>query len=247
MAFTYTWQTLVDLAKKNARNIPTTDVDVLHCDLVSSAMAASAPNLWRPLTTTIGAGTLPLVDGAQDYSVPPNIYKLGDDVRITRTDVSPEQDINLNVVDRLATNMVPVTPYSIRNISHEQGVGQLRLECAVYLAAGQLFEIRGEYEINPTKVTNLTEGCWFDDKFANVAIEGLIYWLFRLAGDTRSGSATVNVQGRVTGYNGQLGVFYGMLRTMMVQEDAQAGELRIFPAEPLSEGRSGAYINPLMW
>lgn len=229
------------------RNIPSASLDVRHCDFVSSAMAAAAPNLWRPMTTTIGNGTLPLVNGAQDYSVPPNIYKLGNDMRITRTDTSPIQDVNLTVLDTIPSNMIPVTPYSIRNCSHEQGIGQIRLECAVYIATGQTWEIRGQYQLNPTKVTNVVHGCWFDDKYANVAVEGLKYWLFQLAGDTRAGTAVSEGKGRASNYSGQLGIFHGLLRGMMTAEDTQAGELRIFPAEPLSEGRSGAYINPLQF
>jgi hypothetical protein len=243
MAFTYQWSTLVSLARKNVRNIPTADIDALHCDLVSSKMAAAAPLLWRPLTTTIAPGTLPLVNGQQDYSVPVNIFKIGNDIRLTRTDVTPNQDINLNVVDTLATNAYVVSPYAIRNISHEQGIGQLRLEQAVQVPDGTTWEIRGEYMINPTKVVLTNQGCWFDDKYANVAMAGLEYWLRKLAGDNSAGAAATDGMGRVT-YTGQLGVFAAMLREMQKTEDIQNGEMRLYPSEGISEGRNGTCILP---
>ena len=239
MPFTYKWSDLILLAGKNVRNIPTTAVDALHCDLVSSKMASVLP--WRPLQTTIALGTLPLVNGQQDYSVSPNISSIVS-ARLSRTDVSPIWDVELFVNKTIAVNNIPVSPYSIRKIAHQPGEGLFRLECAVQIPSGQTWEIRGDVEQNPTKVTATSQGCWFDDKYANVAMDGLLYWMYKIAGDTQAGSAATDGMGRVT-YSGQLGIFFAELREMAKSEDLKGGDMNLFPAEPLSEGRNGANIS----
>lgn len=236
MAFTYSWANLNEIAKANVRNIPTTTLDARHCDLVSQKMASILP--WRPLISTIGAGTLPLVDGAQDYSVPSNFVGLTKDVRLTRTDATPDEDINLTVVDTIASDLSPVSPYTIRSISHEMGIGQLRLSSAVTIASGTTWEIRGQIRTNPTKISATTQDCWFDDKYASVAIAGLEYWVRKLAGDANAGGAATDNKGRMN-YTGQLGVFYAMLRDMQSAEDGTNGALEMFPDTPLAVGRNG--------
>jgi hypothetical protein len=238
MPYTYAWSTLVTLAKKNARNIPTADIDALHCDLVSSKMATVFA--WRPQTTTIANGSILLANNTQDYSVPANFAGLVN-ARLTRTDVSPVQDIELDVRDTLAVNMSPSSPYNIRVIAHQSGEGLLRLEQAIQLDG--TWEIRGDIEINPTKVSATSQGCWFDDKYAEVAIAGLLYWLFKVAGDNRAGTAVTDAAGRVS-YSGQLGEFMSALFGMKKAEDRLGGETALFPAEPISVGRDGAWTSP---
>ena len=130
MPFTYQWQNLLDIAKKNIRNIPTTDVDARYCDLVSQKMAQVGS--WRPLNTTIPPATILLQNNVQDYTVPNGIYRLKS-ARITRTDVTPNPEWELDVRNELPSDLTPNSPTGISNIAHQPSEGVLRLNSAVQI------------------------------------------------------------------------------------------------------------------
>src|SRR6185369_7187844 len=130
------------MVKPFTKNNPIPDNGVMACDFVSSRMAAVYP--WKEQTQTIAPTTIPLVDGQQDYDVPINLFRLLR-AHIVRTDITPNYTRELNVVESQVTELTPRSLYAINSISHEAGVGRLRIECAVQVPTGVTAEIQGEY------------------------------------------------------------------------------------------------------
>jgi hypothetical protein len=215
---------------------------VQFCDNVSSAMYTAYP--WKDtITTTVTApGLTPLLNGVQDYSAyAPNISRLFN-VAIWNTTQVPPIVQDLNVVDQLAVDLIQRSYTAIRAVALQQGVGLIRLEGAVNVPTGMLLELRYDYQINPTKIVTLSQDCWFDDKYAHVAQEGLLYWGYKLSDDPRAGAAVVDAaSGRFT-YSGQLAVFHAMLQTMQAAEDLGSSEL-LFPSQPMGQGRDDNALN----
>jgi len=152
-------------------------------DMVSAEIWGIYP--WRVSITNIAAGLIPLVDGQQDYSAPTNIYRLLK-ISITRTDTTPDDNRELNVVQDLSDNMVSQSYQSIRSAALQRGIGKIRLESAVQVPSGTLLELSGQYQMNPAKITALTDQLWFDDQHVHVFLKGLMYWAYKLGDDPRA-------------------------------------------------------------
>jgi len=226
MAFTYQWSQLVSLVSAQVKNIPVaTPLGVMQCDFVSSKIAGKFP--WKPQITTFEDGFCVLQNGVQDYDPPLNIWRLNE-AWLVETDVTPYNTVNIDVLDSLAIDLIPRSPYNIQAVSLEAGVGKLRLECAAYIAAPNTWQLQGKYQINPTKIVSLNQGLWMDDHYAYVALEGLTYWAYKLADDPRGDS--------------QLVKFEAAIEEMRRAEDA-GGDNQFFPTEALGVGRSQGYPN----
>jgi hypothetical protein len=238
MAYSYRWSELVaqTLPFTKGAQVGLSDGGLMACDFVSSRMAAAYP--WKEQTQTIATATLPLVDGVQDYDVPINFFRLLR-ARITRTDIAPPYLRELNVVESNAPDLTPRSLYAINSISHESGVGRLRLECAVQIPSGVTAEIQGEYNINPAKVTNLSQQIWFDDKYAEVAQEGLLYYFYKMENSDKAGGVATDSLGH-TQYTGQAAAFHAALWKMRVSEGFTEDE-QMFPSEPLGISRDTWY------
>jgi hypothetical protein len=220
------------MAKPFVKNIPlaTGNADVMACDFVSSRIASAIT--WAPLTTTIVPEAL--VDGVQDYSVPVNVYRLLR-VRLVNTGVTPNQSIDLNIEESLSPDLTPRSWQAIRACSLEPGVGLLRLESAVQVPSGSTFEIQGEYQINQTKVTSLSEGMWFDDRYVHVAVSGLLYYFYKMANMPEAGVLQTDQNSGRSGATGQLGEFIAGIWDMRRSEGGGYTE-QMFPAEPIGAG-----------
>ena len=237
MAFTYKWSELVNLVLAQTKNQVTGDsIDVIHCDMVSSQIAARYP--WKSVETTFEDGQIPLVNNTQDYSVPPNLWRLGT-AWLIRTAVDPHDTVNLDIRDSLAIDLKPRSPYTTRAVSLEAGVGLLRLETAVQIPSGDAWQLQGTYQINPTKVIATTQPLWIEDHYAWVAVEGLTYWYYKLADDPRAGTAASDGKGSMN-YTGQLAVFMDAVKQMTDAEDI-GGNDQLFPSDPLGIGRQFSY------
>ena len=221
MALTRSWQEASDLASKLTKGLNISSVDETIADMVSSEVWNKYP--WFLSVQNIPNSFIALVNDQQDYSAPNNIMRLLD-ARLVRTDSTPDQHIELDVQQSLAVDLVTRSPYAIRAVAHQPETGGLRLEAAVQVASGTTWEIRGTYQTHASKVTSLASGLWFHDEHFMVAVEGMLYWMYRLADDSRAGSAVIDKQsGRVT-YSGQLAVFHSAIDKMWAAEELQGTE-----------------------
>lgn len=229
----------MDTARNQAKKIPISAPDQLkYCDIVSSKVWTYYP--WFRSKTTIAPGLIPLVDLIQDYSSPPNLYRLTKG-SLVRTDTTPDEHRELDVMQELDVDMIARTPYAIRAISMQAAVGQLRLESAVTVPSGTTWEIRGEYQINPNKVTALTDPMWMDDQYFDIAVAGILYWLYKQSDDPRAGTAAMSPNGQIQ-YSGQLAEFWAFVNIMKASEDL-SGIDGVFPGEPMGVGRDSTGLN----
>jgi hypothetical protein len=226
--FSYRWSDLIVLVSKQVKNIPTQQLDAIHCDLVSTRIAARLP--WKPSKTTIAAGQIPLINGQQDYDPPFNIFRLTD-ASLQLTSTIPNRNFSITVRDSLAVDLLPLSPTAITSCALQAAEGKLRLSSAAMVPTGVTWELRGEYQINPTKVTDTSQNLWFDDRYLPVAVEGLTYWYYKLADDPRAGGTTGNWPGDVS-YSGQLAQFMSAIKEMADAEDI-GGDMQTMPGDPI--------------
>jgi len=217
MAKTYSVNDALNLAKKLAKGIPFTGVDMSIADIVNSAIYKAFP--WRDTLKTSPSGwtEVSLTDGNQDYSTGlTDVYRMTQ-FWITRTDTSPNQIRNIDVAKSLAIDLVTKSPNSVRVASYQAGVNKFRLESAVQVTSGTTWTLGGEYQPHPTKMTGGNDPFWFDDEHQEVFAKGLVYWAYRLADDSRAG-AMQTVNGRAV-YTGALGEFMQAISDMAANED----------------------------
>lgn len=240
MGLTYTVQDAWDEADKLIAGTPISDaLKIQAADKVCSTMWTPYP--WYRATTTIAAGSLSLVNQQQDYSAPVNIFRLLT-AYLLHTSVTPNDARDIDVVQDQSVNLMYCSPYQIRSIAMQAGVGLLRLECAPQIDASDTWEIGGTYQVNPTKITSLGQDLWFDDQYFPVFSAGVLYYAYQYANQQdRAGSVTYNGNGQRV-YSGQLAVFMAALRDMRQSEDL-AGINGLIPDENLAPGRQDVILN----
>lgn len=234
MAYTRSWRELIDIASILGKGVGQLNkISPQICDFVSNDMYIEYP--WKDTITSIAPATLPLINGQQDYSSPINIYRLTK-ASVYRRDVAPYESWELDIVDDNCVDLTPVGYHAITSCSQQQASGTLRLNSAVSVPSGTILEIHGEYQLNPIKIVDLNQDLWFKDQYAQVALEGLLYWVYKLSDDQRAGTAQTNANGGLIGYGGQLGVFKAALGRMRSAEDWGASN-SLFPEETMGRGR----------
>jgi hypothetical protein len=242
--FSYSWNDLISVGSTYGKGIPLSRVNAQIGDFVSQDMYNEYP--WKQTITNTANGAIPLIDSVQDYTCfAPNINRLLK-AWLIRTDVTPNEARDLDVVKDLSVNLYPQSYVACRAVSLQQSIGLFRLDAAVTVPTGVRIELRCDYQINPTKVVSLSQIIWFDDRFAAVALEGLLYWVYKLADDTRAGAAQTDSAGRLIGYSGQLGTYKAALNKMKMAEDYGFTEM-VFPAEPMGLGRDQNALNIFGW
>jgi hypothetical protein len=214
------------------KGAPITDARKLRAaNAVSSRMWTAFP--WFDSLTSITASSIPIVDGTQDYTYPTALYRLTK-CSIVRTDTSPAQHRELDVVQSLSVDLVKRGYQNIQSACIQPGVAKLRLEAALQVGTGQVLDIRGEYQANHTKLTDMTDAVWFrDQSLYETFIQGLTYWAYKYTDDPRAGGVTFS-EGRAA-YSGQLAAFMAALQDAMKAEDYAATD-SFFPSESLSSG-----------
>jgi hypothetical protein len=234
VAQTYTWGDLVTVGSAMGKGLPLTKVTPQICDFVSQDMYIEYP--WKNTITNTAKGDIPLLDSVQDYTCSaPNIMRALK-ASLVRTDVTPHQHRDITVSNDLSVDLVPRSWYAINLVSLQQALGLFRLQSAVNVPIGARLELRVDYQINPAKVTGLSNPLWFDDRYSAVAFEGLLYWIYKLADDSRAGAAEINSDSMVPVYTGQLGIYKGALSRMKAAENFGATDF-VFPYEPMGTGR----------
>jgi hypothetical protein len=238
--YSYSWNDLISVGSTYGKGIPLSKVNAQICDFVSQDMYQEYP--WKQTITNTATGAIPLLDSTQDYSCEaPNIMRPLK-AWLMRTDVTPFESRDLNIEKDLSVDLYPKSYLAIRAVSLQEATGLFRLDSAVNIPAGMKIDLRVDYQLDPIKVTSLSQIIWFQDHFAVVALEGLLYWVYKLSDDTRAGSAQTDAYGRITGYGGQLGIYKAALNRMKTTEDYGFTE-SVFPSEPMGLGRDLNALN----
>jgi hypothetical protein len=244
MPLTYTWSDLITVGSRFGKGIPLQNVSPQICDFVSSDMYIEYP--WKETITNTANGVIPLLDSVQDYTASaPNISRPLK-ASLQRTDVTPNENHDLDIVRDLSVNLYPKSYVAIRAMSLQQSVGKFRLESAVNIPSGMQVELRVDFQIDPIKVTGLNQNLWFHDKYAFVALEGLLYWVYKLSDDARAGGAASDAFGRITEYTGQLGNYKGALGRMKNAEEYGFTD-SVFPDQAMGEGQVTNSLNIFGW
>jgi hypothetical protein len=244
VAYTYSWNDLVSVGSSYGKGIPLSKVNAQICDFVSQDMYQEYP--WKQTITNTAKGTIPLIDSQQDFPCSaPNIMRPLK-AELWRTDTIPPTTRELSIVRDLGVDLYPRSYISISQVSLQQSFGKFRLNAAVNVPTGMMLELRVDYQIDPIKVVSLNQIIWFDDRFAVVALEGLLYWVYKLADDGRAGSATTDAYNRVTGYTGQLGTYKSALGRMKASEDFGFTD-SVFPSDAMGVPRDSNSLNIFGW
>lgn len=231
----YQWADAVAYTKPFVKNIPTAALDLPACDTLNAM-------IWRYWFWKWSMGSLtPIVavDGTQDYTVAnADFYRLWR-ARLTQTNVTPNVVIEKDVVGFLSPNLVASGgPWSIQAVSYNDALSKIRLDAAASVPTGVTWQIDGDYQKKPTKLTTTATDIPFADLYFDVALEGLKWKYYQLADDPRAGTQTTDGKGN-GGYTGQLGIFMGLLDGMARAEGKGYGDSQRFPSEPLGAYRSG--------
>jgi len=244
LAYSYSWGDLISVGSTYGKGIPLAKVSPQICDFVSQDMYNEYP--WKQTITNTANGTIPLIDSVQDYTCfAPNINRLLK-AWLVRTDTTPNETRDLDIVKDLSVDLYPRSYVAIRAVSLQQSIGLFRLESAVNIPTGVQIELRADYQIDVIKITGLSQIIWFDDRFAAVALEGLLYWVYKLSDDTRAGNSQTDAFGRVIAYTGQLGIYKAALNNMKMAEDFGFTE-SVFPNDPMGLPRDSNSLNIFGW
>jgi hypothetical protein len=232
MASTYTVQDALTLAQKLAKGVPFTLVDMSIADIVNSTIYKFFP--WRDTLKPSGSGgwsEVSMTDGNQDFATGlTDIFRMTQ-FWITRTDTSPSQVRNITVAKSIPIDLISKSPEAVRQAAYQAGINKFRLESAVQISSGLTFTLGGEYQPQPTKLTDAKDTFWFADDNIEAFAKGLIYWAYRLADDSRAGGMQTS-NGRPV-YTGALGEFMQAIFDMAAAEDF--GNIDgYYPDEPLA-------------
>lgn len=232
LASTFTWSRIFEMARVTGDKrgqFGNSDVDIVQ--MVSTAMYRFFP--WRFTLVNTPAiaspGTLPLVDQQQDYAAPTDLYRLVS-AAIYRTDITPVQVIDYDVVKTLTVDLNVRSYNNIQAVSYEPDLAIIRLDSAISAPTPSTFELRLKYQPFLDPILSLDQVPWFPDEYVQIAHDGILYKLWGLDEDQRAGTVSYS-QGQAS-YNGQLGAFMGGLKAMAMDEDAGAIDT-MFPADPI--------------
>lgn len=255
---TTTWSTVFELARNlGAKKMQFGGTnDVVICQFVAARMYTYRAWSWACINAPINS--LPLVIGEQDYPAPSDMYRLTQawitvtypnnaglpyDPAFPNNGGSPDQNYNLEVVKNLTPDKNMTGFYGGGCITFVDKYGVLRLGQAVQPPTPGPNFLNCTYQPKMEKVTDLSMPLPFPDEYADVAVKGVLYWLYKFADDDRAGTAVK--QGNAVQYSGQLGEFETSLFT--AAQDDQATEVdSFFPESPLGQTYGwGPY--PYIW
>lgn len=238
MPSTYTVANAVTYTQAICVGIPVSTIQIAAADMVHSIMWNAYPWRWALKAMT----PIALVDGTQDYTFAPTDYFRIVTARLVQTDTTPDVYDELTIVRNLAPDLTKAGfRAGLNQISNNAALSKLRLNQAAAVSTGNTFEIQGEYQYQPTKITVTSATFPFPDQHFKVFCDGLLWQFYMLSKDDRAGTAQFTSGAAV--YTGQMGVFYDGLLTMREAEDWGAGD-NIFPSEAIGvSGMGFAYSN----
>lgn len=234
MPSTYTVLEAITYTQAICVSVPTSAIQVAAADQINSIIWSA--HSWRWAQKVITA--IPLVDGTQDYTFAPTDYFRLTVMRLAQTDSTPDQYDELTVVRNLPPDLSKAGfRTGLNQIALNPALSKLRLNQAAAVPSGNTFEIQGEYQYQPTKITATSATLPFPDQYFKVFCDGLLWQFMALAKDSRAGTSQFTKHGAV--YTGQMGIFYDALMSMCEAEEVGAGD-NIFPADPLGVTSAGS-------
>lgn len=233
---TYSFTDVMTVVKDFVHQIPTATSQVYVCHQINAMIHKAFPWRW----TRFQFANINLVDGHQDYtSVPTNFYRLIE-ARIARTDISPPQYQPIKISKHVEREVqLKGSINSIQQVSFEPEFLAFRLDRAASVTGTATYQLQGEYQSQPTKITQLSQFLCPPDDYFNVTVEGVLWKFYQLADDPRAGTVGINRSGdKQTA--GQYGVFRDALEEMKRMEDNDDGMQTRYPESPLGWSRAGS-------
>lgn len=233
---TYSPADAVALVKAFGHGIPLTAPQANLCDIVNSTVWIFFPWGWSIGTIL----PIPLLDGIQDYSPAETDILRPVRPRIVRTDTTPDEFRELDILDNLAPELtIKGGLDSIQAVGWRSDINKFRFDRAISISGTQTLQLQADYQRAPTKITdnNLTVPFSFPDHFYGTFVEGLKWKIYQLGDDPRAGNIVIDKRGTVQ-YTGQLGVFVDSLNVMARTEDLSQGDQFQFPASPMGVSRA---------
>lgn len=234
----YKWTDVFAVVKELVHQIPVQVIQIYVADIINSIVWLYFPWRWTLFEIT----PVTLINGTQDYGggVPVDFQRLID-ARIVRTDVTPFQNQPIKIAKHLEVELQRQGSInSIQAVSYEPSVPAFRLDCPPSISGTMAYELRADYQVIPTKITDLNTPICPPDKYFNVLVEGVLWQIYRLADDPRTGTTSINRPGDKT-TQGQYAVFRDVLEEMRRQEDLSEGIDSRFPEDPIGWTR---WANP---
>lgn len=227
MASTYTVLNAITYTQAICVGVPVSAIQVAAADQINGIIWNAYPWRWAQKAMT----AIVLVDGTQDYTFAPADYFRMVAARLVRTDTTPDQFDELALVRNIAPDLSKQGFQSgLTQITYQPAVTKLRLTSAAAVSSPQTYEIQGEYQYQPTKITATSATFPFPDQYFKVFCDGLLWQFYMLSKDDRQGTVQFTKNGAV--YTGQMGVFYDGLLSMREAEDWGAGD-NVFPSDPI--------------
>lgn len=237
---TITWNTIAELA----RNLGAKKVQVGSSDVTIAQLVATRMYTYRPWQFSLvrDIDTILFVNGQQDYPAPSSMYRLTQAWIHVTNPGSVDQFINLDVVANLTPDLNPTGVYGTGELMFMKNLSLLRLARPIQVNAGSNPSfLNTEYQPRAAKITDMSQYLPVPDEYAQIAVEGYLYWLYKFGDDERAG--TTVKQGNAIEYTGQLGVFEALL--MQMAGDETAGDVQtIFPSESFGANNQSTNTNP---
>lgn len=226
----YTFDEGITVVKAFVKNVPAASMQTVACDQAYARIWFAYPWDW-----TLGALTaITLVDGTQDYTITNNDFWKLTEGRITRTDLTPDEYQELDVVEFLPPELsIKVGWKNFKSISRDPRSGKLRLESAASVPSGVTLQIDGTYQKFPTKLTGTTGSLASPDYHFQTFLDWLTYYFYKFTDDSRAGGVSVVKSSGEKVYSGQMAVAMDSLNTMIAAEDAKNGNAYMFPDNPI--------------
>jgi len=231
VASTYTPKDALDFVAQFVHKIPLDKVGTKLCDITNSVIWRAF--FWRWSISDFTAVTC--VNGQQDYpnAIPTDFYRFHV-LLLARTDITPNEFRELDEKEYIGKEQSRLGGLNdIKIFSLLPEVAGIRLELPTNIQTPVTMQIQGEYQKQPTKITDAS---WetafsFPDQYFGVYNEGLLYYCYKFSDDPRAGNIEVSSTG-LKQYTGQLGAFMGALGEMMQKEDLSGGQTSRFPQDP---------------
>lgn len=231
----YQWQDVVTVAQNLVHSIPVAALQIYACDQINSIVHGYFPWRW----TLFGIPPITATDGTQDYASVPNDFFRLVAARLIRTDVTPNQYQPIKIANHLEVEVQRRGSINtVQSISYEPQINSFRLDIPLQVSGTTVYQITGDYQLKPTKVTVLSQLICPPDQYFNVLVEGVLWQFYRLADDPRTGSASINRPGDKQA-QGQFGIFSQALEDMKRSEDYGEAIDSRYPESPLGWVRTG--------
>jgi len=212
---TYKWSDAVATATQMVHSIPTAPLQLFAADQINSIIWKTFPWRW-----TLNALTpITLVNGQQDYTPVPTDFWRWINPRLVRTDITPNINQPLKTAKHLEVEVQRQGGIlTIQTVSYEPTVNSFRLDVTPQISGTITAQLAGDYQQLPIKLDSVNDLIPFPDSYFGVALEGILWMLYRLADDPRAGGVSINRPGERQ-EQGQLGVFQNALEDMKRNED----------------------------